>query len=72
MSKSEARTKHIFVVEIWREPSDSLRGSLRGIVKDVTHGQQSYVHTLGDLTDFISVRLDHPSTEMQPSDEPCS
>ena len=70
MSKSEARTKHIFVVEIWREPSDTLSGSLRGIVKHVTDGQQSYFHTLGDLTDFISVRVDRPPTDVPVSNEP--
>lgn len=71
MSKIEAQTKHIFVVEIWREPSDTLCGSLRGIVKHITHGQESYFHTLGDLTDFISIRLDRPPPDARLSDEPC-
>lgn len=70
MSKSEARTKYLFVVEIWREPSDTLSGSLRGIVKDVTFGQRSYFHTLGDLTDFITVRVARPQTDARPCNEP--
>lgn len=69
MSKAEARTKHLFVVEIWREPSDSRSGSLRGIVKDVTHGQQSYFHTLGDLSDLIALGLDRPLSDGDSDDE---
>jgi hypothetical protein len=51
------RTKHLFVVEIWREAFEGVPAPWRGIVKHVEHDRQMYFLSLGGLTDFISVRL---------------
>ncbi len=56
----KTRTTHIFTVEMWRESSLDVSTPWRGLVKHVTHGQQRYFGTLGDLTAFIALRLDDP------------
>jgi hypothetical protein len=52
-----ARIKHIFVVEMWREDSSDAASSWRGMVKHVAHGEQRYFVDLGDLTQFLTLRL---------------
>jgi len=51
------RTKHLFVVDIWREASAQEAAPWRGVVKHAGHECQSYFHTLDGLTEFISARL---------------
>jgi hypothetical protein len=54
---SNTRTKHIFVVEMWREGSSGEAPSWRGMVKHVAHGEQRYFVDFGDLTHFLTLRL---------------
>jgi hypothetical protein len=54
---SQTRTKHIFVVEMWREDSSDAASSWRGVVKHVAHDEQRYFVELGDLTQFVALRL---------------
>jgi len=56
----EMRTKHVFVVEMWCDGSARSSASWRGMVKHVTHRHQRYFASLGDLTDFITLRLEAP------------
>jgi hypothetical protein len=49
------RTKQLFLVELWREPSaDGAAGPWRGIVKHVSHDDERYVVSLSDVTAFIT------------------
>ncbi|HEY5093531.1 MAG TPA: hypothetical protein VII69_00275 [Candidatus Eremiobacteraceae bacterium] len=57
MDTSIGRTKHIFVVEMWREGSPDETLSWRGMVKHVAHGEQRYFVDFGDLTRFLMLRL---------------
>ena len=57
MDISQSRTKHIFVVEMWREGFADSAPSWRGMVKHVAHGEQRYFVDLVDLTKFLMLRL---------------
>jgi hypothetical protein len=57
VDNSQTRTKHIFVVEMWREGSPDEASSWRGMVKHVAHGEQRYFVDFGDLTRFLTLRL---------------
>jgi hypothetical protein len=53
------RTKQLFLVELWREPSsDGAPGPWRGIVKHVAHDDERYVVSLSDVTAFITRCID--------------
>ena len=55
MTPAEARRKQLFLVELWREPSEGgTSGPWRGIVKHVAHQQERYVIRLADVTAFIA------------------
>jgi len=54
---SQSRSKHIFVVEMWREGSADETLSWRGMVKHVAHGEQRYFVDFADLTRFLTLRL---------------
>jgi hypothetical protein len=54
---NQTRTKHIFVVEMWREESSDAASTWRGVVKHVAHGEQRYFVDLVDLTHFVTLRL---------------
>jgi|HubBroStandDraft_1064217.scaffolds.fasta_scaffold382806_2 hypothetical protein len=51
------RSEHRFVVHMWLEPGDNGEGQWRGAVDHVGSGRRIYFSSLGDLTDFIRVRL---------------
>jgi hypothetical protein len=53
MSRSEQR----FIVHMWLEPGESAEGQWRGAVDHVGSGRRMYFSSLGDLTDFIRLRL---------------
>ncbi|MDB5070082.1 MAG: hypothetical protein JWM87_1193 [Candidatus Eremiobacteraeota bacterium] len=59
MTPNNPRTKELFLVELWREPSTG-GGSRpwRGIVKHVSHDDERYVVELADVTVFISRCID--------------
>jgi len=57
VDSTNTRTKHIFVVEMWREGSSGEAPSWRGMVKHVAHGEQRYFVDFGDLTHFVMLRL---------------
>lgn len=46
---------------MWREASADASAPWRGVVKHLEHDRQTYFHSLGGLTDFISVRLMAPA-----------
>jgi len=52
------RTQHLFVVRIWHEPGQRPPAAWRGSVEHVPSGQRLYFISLGDLSDFITLRLD--------------
>jgi hypothetical protein len=53
------RTRQLFVVELWQEPSpDGAAGSWRGIVRHVAHDNERYVAGLSDVTAFIARCID--------------
>jgi hypothetical protein len=55
---------HLFVVRIWYEPSRRAGKQWRGSVEHVPSGQRLYFASLGDLTDFITLRLNgKPATD---------
>lgn len=59
MTPANPRTRQLFVVELWHEPSpDGIAGSWRGIVKHVAHDDERYVAGLSDVTAFIARCID--------------
>ncbi len=62
MDNNETRTKHIFVVEMWRERSLDAAPTWRGMVKHVAHAEQRYFVDFGDLTHFLELRLQADQT----------
>jgi hypothetical protein len=58
VTPSTPRTRHLFLVELWREPREGAPGSLRGIVKHLAHHEECYVAALADVTVFIARRID--------------
>jgi len=55
------RREHLFVVRIWQEPSRARSGQWRGAVEHVASQQRLYFTSLGDLADFVTLRLNAPS-----------
>lgn len=54
MSGANGRAQHLFIVRIWREPSDVLNAEeWRGQVEHVASGQRRYFTHLEDLDQFI-------------------
>lgn len=48
---------HLFIVRIWYESPQLARPPWRGSVEHVPSGQRLYFASLGDLNDFITLRL---------------
>jgi len=63
--ETPGRPQHLFIVRMWHEPSRGHGGQWRGSVDHVPSGQRLYFAAIGDLSDFITLRLDSP-----PLDEP--
>ncbi len=58
MRFTSGRPEHLFVVRLWRERVAETHGQWRGSVAHVSTGQMFYFANLGDLTEFITLRLD--------------
>jgi len=59
MDALPARSQHLFIVRLWSETAQP--GYWRGSVEHVPSGQKLYFTSLGDLNDFITLRLAAPS-----------
>jgi hypothetical protein len=57
MNEALSPSQHVFVVRIWLETDDLALAQWRGAVEHVSSGQRFYFTSLGDLSDFIAVRL---------------
>jgi hypothetical protein len=51
------RTEHRFMVHMWLETTANGEGQWRGAVDHVGSGRRYYFASLGDLSDFIRLRL---------------
>ncbi len=51
------RSQHLFIVRMWQEPGKSMPTGWRGAVEHVPSAQRLYFASLGDLNDFITLRL---------------
>ncbi|HXW76687.1 MAG TPA: hypothetical protein VEJ20_04680 [Candidatus Eremiobacteraceae bacterium] len=51
------RSEHRFLVHMWLESAPNGEGQWRGAVDHVGSGKRYYFASLGDLTDFIRLRL---------------
>jgi hypothetical protein len=61
------RSEHRFSVLLWLEPGENAEGQWRGAVDHIGSGRRMYFSSLGDLTDFIRVRLGAPA-DAQPAE----
>jgi len=55
------RREHRFVVHVWYESAGRFEGQWRGEIDHVGHGRRLYFSSLGDLIDFIKIRLGDPA-----------
>jgi hypothetical protein len=54
MQRANQRTRQLFLVELWREPTArGCPGPWRGIVKHVAHDDERFVVSLSDVEAFI-------------------
>jgi hypothetical protein len=51
------RTEHRFVVRVWLETAAAAEGQWRGVVDHVGSGRKLYFSSMGDLMDFIRLRM---------------
>ena len=54
------RSEHRFMVHIWMESAGAGEGQMRGSVDHVGSGRRLYFASLGDLSDFIRLRITEP------------
>jgi hypothetical protein len=54
---NDSRLQHLFIVRMWQEPSNHQGDQWRGSVEHVSSTQRLYFASLGDLNDFITLRL---------------
>ena len=54
------RHEHRFLVRVWFEPAGHADGQWRGEVDHVGHERRLFFSSLGDLVDFIKIRLVDP------------
>jgi hypothetical protein len=55
------RREHRFVVHVWFESAGHAEGQWRGEIDHVGHGRRLYFSSLGDIVDFIKIRLGEPA-----------
>ena len=55
------RREHRFVVHLWCESAGRADGQWRGEIDHVGQGSRLYFSSLGDLMDFIKIRLGDPA-----------
>ena len=58
---------HLFIVRLWREAAEPAAWPWRGLVEHVPSGRRLHFSTLGDLTDFMTWRLE--STASRPIED---
>ncbi len=58
------RSQHLFIVRMWQEPSSPKPPGWRGSVEHVPSAQRLYFASLGDLNDFITLRLNSKQAAM--------
>jgi len=63
MEKGDRLVKDIFVLRLWRKSDDPL--FWRGEVQHVNSGDKQYIHSAGDLLDYLQRQLAEP--EERPS-----
>jgi hypothetical protein len=68
MNETVGRREHRFVVRVWLEPGQEASGQWRGAVEHVGSGQRLYFASLGDLNDFIALRLGDSSSHAPAQD----
>ena len=51
------RTEHRFVVRVWLETAGPEGGQWRGVVDHVGTGRKLYFSSMGDLMDFLRLRM---------------
>ena len=62
------RSEHLFVVRVWREPSQAAPpGQWRGAVEHVSTGQRIYFASLAELNQFMLVQMDVAAMEPPPA-----
>ena len=55
MEKGNKLVKDVFILRLWRSANDPL--FWRGEVQHVNSGEIQYVHSAGDLLDYLQQRL---------------
>ncbi len=55
--QSGQEEEHVFVVRVRKEPGSSESTGCRGFVEHVASGRRMYFSNLGNLNDFISLRV---------------
>jgi hypothetical protein len=55
------RREHRFVVHVWFESAGHADGQWRGEIDHVGNGRRLYFSSLGDIIDFIKIRLGEPA-----------
>ena len=66
MEKGDRLVKDIFVLRLWRKSDDPL--FWRGEVQHVNSGDKQYIHSAGDLLDYLQRQLAEPE-ERPPAKE---
>jgi hypothetical protein len=55
------RREHRFVVHVWFESAGHADGQWRGEIDHVGQSRRLYFSSLGDIIDFIKIRLGDPA-----------
>lgn len=64
MTTNLERLDHLFIVRIWQEPEQVKSGGWRGSAEHIPSGQRMYFVSLNDLNDFIQLRLNSMSKNL--------
>ena len=56
MDEIAVRKQWVYIVRVWLEPASSGPPALRGSVRDVASGAETYFTSLKDLADLIALR----------------
>ncbi len=57
------RSQHLFIVRMWQEVGSHKPDQWRGSVEHVPSAQRLYFASMGDLNDFITLRLNGKPAE---------
>jgi len=63
LPKTNDRSQHLFIVRMWQEVGSRKADQWRGSVEHVPSAQRLYFASLGDLNDFITLRLNSKPTQ---------